>query len=134
MARSIDDLAEFEEFRLNLLPMLRRMVLEDWSPERMRREVGPYMQARVVQMALLGDPGKISTLTAARDILDREEGKATQRAEVTHKYANMGKAELAALALQKLINAGIVSPNGHIVENVGPLATSPQTDDSSTDS
>jgi hypothetical protein len=37
MARSLDALAEFDKFNESILPQLQKMLLENWSPERIRR-------------------------------------------------------------------------------------------------
>lgn len=116
MARMMDDMAEFEEFKQSLLPKLRRAVLEGWSADKIRREVGPYVAARVASMALLGPARSGTTMKAAQDTLDRLEGRPIQRQETLHRYAPMSKAELAALTFQKLKDAGIISPNGHIID------------------
>jgi hypothetical protein len=101
-ARNLDSLAEYEEFCHTVLPQLRRMVLENWPPEKIRKTFGSLMQAQVITKALQGN------LRAIQDTLDRLEGKSTKRQEVTHPYAKMSKAELAALAYQKLLDAGII--------------------------
>jgi hypothetical protein len=110
MARSLDALAEYDEFCHALLPKLRRMVLENWSPDRIRKEVGTYLTARTVSIALSGSKNSASTFRACQDVLDRLEGKPTRRQEVTRQYANMSKAELSALAYQKLVDAGLLTP------------------------
>lgn len=123
-ARAIDDLAEFEDFKASLLPKLRQMVREGWSADRIRREVGPYIAARIAGMALLGNIKSASTLKAAQDTLDRLEGKAVQRVEQKTIYAQMSKAELAALVLQKLKDARIIDANGRIIRDIEPVPLS----------
>jgi hypothetical protein len=124
MVRSLDDLALFDELIMSLLPKLRRMIAEGWSPDKIRREVGSYAQARMAHIALTGDARKATTLNAIKDMLDRHEGTATRKVEVTQKYAQMDKAELAALALQKLKDAGLISESGSIVGDRAPLKLS----------
>lgn len=102
MTRSLDALAEYEEFCEALLPKIRRWVLEGWSGEKIRRECASLIQAHMVSKALCGD------LRAMKDVLDRHEGTPVKRQEVQHQYAKMSKAELAALALQKLSDAGLI--------------------------
>ncbi len=122
LVRSIDDLAEFQAFKEALLPKLRQMVLEGWSADKIRREVGPYIAARVASMALLGPAKSASTLKAAQDTLDRLEGKAIQRMEQKTVYAHMSKKELAALALQKLLDAKIIDAEGRFVKKTDLLS------------
>lgn len=121
MARMMDDVAEFEEFRQSLLPKLRRAVLEGWSADKIRREVGPHVAARVASMALLGPARSGITMKAAQDTLDRLEGKPIQRQETLHHHTQMTKKELAALVLQKLKDAGIISPDGRMVRSIGSI-------------
>ncbi len=122
IARSLDDLAEFDSLRETLLPKLRQMVQEGWPADKIRREVGPYIAARIAGMALLGNVKSASTLKAAQDTLDRLEGKPVQRVEQKTIYAQMSKKELAALAWQKLLDAGIISADGRMIKEAVPVA------------
>ncbi len=101
-ARTMDALIEFDQFNKSILPQLRKMVLENWSAEKIRKHFAPMVQASVMQKALLGD------FKAQKDVLDRHEGMAVQRVENKTIYAQMDKKELAALALQKLKDAGVI--------------------------
>lgn len=131
MARSLDDLAEFDNLKATLLPKLRQMVAEGWSAERIRRELGPYIAARVAGIALFGNLKSASTLKAAQDTLDRLEGKAIQRIEQKTVYAQMSKKELAALCLQKLLDAKIIDASGRVIRNIDSvqLPIPPKTED-----
>jgi hypothetical protein len=123
-ARSVDDLAEFEDFKASLLPKLRQMVKEGWSADKIRREVGPYIAARIAGMALLGNIKSANTMKAAQDTLDRLEGKAIQRVEQKTIYAQMSKRELAALCLQKLQDAKIIDASGRVLKDIDSLSSS----------
>lgn len=101
-ARTLDALIEFDQFNKSILPQLKKMVLENWSAEKIRKHFAPMVQASVMQKALLGD------FKAQKDVLDRHEGMAVQRVESKTIYAQMSKQELAALALQKLKDAGVI--------------------------
>jgi hypothetical protein len=91
------------------------MVQEGWSADKIRREVGPYVAARIAGMALLGNIKSANTMKAAQDTLDRLEGKAIQRVEQKTIYAQMSKRELAALVLQKLQDAKIIDAEGRVI-------------------
>lgn len=110
MARSLDSLAEFELFDKSIMPQLKKMVLENWPPEKIRKAFAPIMQAQMVRAGLLGN------MTAMKDILDRHEGMAIQRVENKNIYARMDKRELAALALQKLRDANIIDVTGRVLD------------------
>lgn len=102
-ARSLDALAEFDKFTKVVMPKLRKAVLENWSPEKTRKEFAPMMQAMMVKKGLEGN------FNAIKDTLDRYEGTAVQRIEQKTLYAKMSKKERAALALQKLRDANLLS-------------------------
>lgn len=109
-ARTMDALIEFDQFNKSILPQLKKMVLENWSPEKIRRHFAPLVQASVTMKALQGD------FKAQKDHLDRHEGMAVQRVENKTVYAKMDRKELAALALQKLKDAGIVPATARVVK------------------
>lgn len=112
MNRSLDRLAEYELFDQQIMPQLKKMVLENWSPEKIRKAFAPVMQAQMIKKGLGGD------FKAIKDILDRHEGTAIQRMEAKTIYAQMTKKELAALALQKLSDARIIDTTGKVVKEV----------------
>lgn len=110
--RSLDALAEFEVFDQTILPQLKKMVLENWPPERIRKAFAPIMQAVMIKKGLEGN------FKAVKDTLDRHEGTAVQRINSTTVYAQMSKKELAALALQKLLDAKIIDTTGRVIKEV----------------
>src|SRR5690606_31408999 len=107
--RSLDALAEFDLFEASILPQLRKMVLEAWPPDKIRKVFAPVMQGLMIQRGLAGD------YKAIKDTLDRHEGTAIQRVEAKTVYAQMSKKELAALALQKLLDAKIIDTTGRVI-------------------
>lgn len=112
MVRTLDALAEFEVFDATILPQLKRMVLENWPPDRIRKAFAPIMQAVMIKKGLEGN------FKAVKDTLDRYEGTAIQRVEQKTVYAQMSKQELAALALQKLLDAKIIDTTGRVIKQV----------------
>lgn len=111
-ARSLDQLAEFDKFSKQIMPKLRKAVLENWSPEKMRKEFAPFMQAKMIQKGVEGN------FNAIKDTLDRYEGTAVQRIEQKTLYAKMTKQERAALALQKLKDAKLIDEKGRPIIEV----------------
>jgi hypothetical protein len=97
---------QFELFNETVMPQLQKMVLENWSPDKIRRAFAPLVQARMIQEGLKGN------FQAMKDTMDRYEGTAVQRQETITRYAKMDKKEMAALALQKLMDAGIIDVTG----------------------
>lgn len=110
-ARSLDALAEFEAFDKKILPQLKKMVLENWSPEKIRKHFAPLVQVKMVEKALKGD------YKAMKDTLDRHEGMAVQRVEQRSVIAQMDPQERAALMLQKLKDAGVIDTTGKVLED-----------------
>lgn len=109
MARTLDALAEFDKFNETLLPQIRKAVMENWSPERMRKHFAPIIQGQMIEKAIKGD------FRAIKDTLDRHEGMAVQRVESKTVYQQMGGQELAALALQKFKDAGMIDADFKVV-------------------
>lgn len=95
MARLIDELQDFEDFRESILPALRADLKKGLSTKEMREKYKSLVQARVLTTAITSDDGR--AMAAAKDILDREEGKPTEKKEITHRYADMSDEELDAI-------------------------------------
>lgn len=90
------DLADFEAFRNELLPMLRRDVLDDLPPDKMREKYKSYAQAREIMEALTNPDPKVA-LQAIQNMQNRVEGKPTEKVEHTHKFDNLTDEELDAI-------------------------------------
>lgn len=109
LARTMDQLIEFDTFNATILPQLRKMVQENWSPEKIRKHFAPMVQAMAVQKALNGSEKMMM------DLLNRHEGMPVQKIENKTLYARLEGKELAALALQKLRDANIIDTTGKVV-------------------
>lgn len=96
IAGLIDALTQFEDFASKILPAIQKDVKSGLTAKEMREKYAAIVQARQITTAILADDeGRASV--AAKDILDRAEGKATERKEVTHKYADLKDEELEAI-------------------------------------
>jgi hypothetical protein len=83
MAKTIDDIAEFEDFRATLLPALRADLKNGISAKDIIEKYKAIAAARTVMIAMTeADSGK--ALAASKDILDRGDGRAKET--VTHKH------------------------------------------------
>src|SRR5690606_26491410 len=109
LARSLDTLAEFEKFNESILPQIRKCIMEGWSAEKMRKHFMPIIQGKMLEKAIHGD------FKALKDTLDRHEGMAVQRVESKTVYQQMSNQELAALALQKFKDAGMIDAEYKVV-------------------
>jgi hypothetical protein len=95
-----DDLKEFEEFKISILPVLRDMVTAKAPPAEILEMVQSLAAAKLGTMIVRSD-GK-NTLAAIKEVLDRTQGKATEKIEQTHKFENMKEEQLDALLKSKL--------------------------------
>lgn len=95
MTSLINELTDFEDFRTQILPAIRRDLKAGLSPKELREKYAALVQARTITTAITSDDGR--AMAAAKDILDRQEGKATEKKEITHRYAEMKDQELDAI-------------------------------------
>jgi flagellar biosynthesis chaperone FliJ len=103
MCRALDELAEFEKFQDEILPELRADLKRGMSAEQIYAKYQAVVAARSVTIAVKeADSGK--ALTAAKDILDRCQGKAKERQEVEHKLSRLKDEELDSLIMSEMAN------------------------------
>lgn len=96
LAAAIDDLAEFEEFRATTLKAIRNDIKRGMSAAKIREKYTAILQGRLITDALTtDDPAK--ALAIAKDVIDRTEGRAQEKKEVTHRFKDMHEKELDAL-------------------------------------
>jgi len=101
---NLDLLRQFEDFQANVLPGVRKDVLSGMDAETLYKKYAHLAAARAITIAASEmDSGK--ALAAAKDILDRSTGKATEKREVTHKYGNLTDEELRSLVATQLSEA-----------------------------
>ncbi len=90
------NLAAFEEFQGTILPDLQKDLKKGMTPAQIREKYVALLQARIITDALrTEDPAK--ALAVAKDLMDRVEGRATEKKEVTHKFKDMKEEELDAI-------------------------------------
>lgn len=96
MERLLKDLTEFESFREQILPAIRKDLLSGYTAAQLREKYAAMIQARIITEALTNpDAGKANL--AGKDIIDRVEGKATEKREVKHTFENLSDEELEAI-------------------------------------
>lgn len=96
MTSLVDALQEFEDFKEKILPAIKMDLMSGMSSKELREKYAALVTARQITTAVASsDEGRASA--AAKDIIDRTEGKATERREVTHKYADLKDEELDAI-------------------------------------
>lgn len=100
-AEMVDTLALFERFQNELLPALQEEVLTGTPPKELRRKYLTHIQASQIMTALT-DPDASKRLAAQKDILDREEGKATEKKEISHRLGQLPDKELEAILISSV--------------------------------
>ena len=103
MAVALDELAEFERFKDDILPILRKAIQEGWSAEKIlsHPKLEAMMAARQVTMAIMGkDDGRAHAAIEAA--LNRSKGKPTEKKEIKHQLEKLDDSELDALLQTQL--------------------------------
>lgn len=109
MARGLDELAAYDEFAGQLLPEIRKMLVEGATSEEILARYSPFAAARIVSIAATElDSGK--ALSAAKDVLDRVQGKAIERKQIAHKFANLSDTDLDAVLASAVEDLVDVTP------------------------
>jgi hypothetical protein len=101
MAKAMCELEAFEKFKDEILPALRRDLDKKMSAEEILQKYATLAAARGISIALSEkDAGK--ALSAVKNILDRVQGKATERREVKHQYEDLPDEELDAILMSEM--------------------------------
>jgi hypothetical protein len=101
MVRNIDKLARMEELFSDLEPQLLAALQSGASADEIYSKFERLAAVRAVHIAMREkDPGK--AMAAIRDILDRRQGKPTERKEISHRLGKMQDQELQALLASEL--------------------------------
>jgi len=91
----LDDLDQFEQYRKDVLKQIRDDLKRGLSADQIRDKYKPLVQARITTMALTSKDEK-SALSAAKDIIDREDGRPTERKEITTHFDKMPDEQIQA--------------------------------------
>lgn len=97
----LDELAMFQQWKAEILPEIRAMLLNGASTKDLLNKYSRHAAARIITTAIT-DPDSAKALTAAKDILDRIQGKATERKEITHAMSQLSDEQLDALLLTQI--------------------------------
>ncbi len=101
LIRGIDDLSRYEEFKENLLPILREELRRGTSAEVIASKFSAYAISRIITiLATEKDAGK--AMSAAKELLDRTLGKPAQKTENIHKFSSLKDEHLDALIKSRL--------------------------------
>jgi hypothetical protein len=94
----IDQLTDFEDFRALLLPQLKQMIKDKRPTSEIIEAARPLLVAKLVSAAVLADDGGRAAQVAEK-LLDRLEGKAVEKKEVSHRLGKLKDEELDAMLL-----------------------------------
>lgn len=99
---TLDDLREFEELRAALSPEVRKDLLALKNGKISVKEIQEKYKtiAQMVQVMELLNPK--NRMAAAQQILDRSEGKPTEKIEQVHKFEKLKDEELDSLLTSRL--------------------------------
>lgn len=100
-----DEIAEFEDFREKVLPDLRKALENGMTAEQIRKKYHAYLQAREISIGLTEEDPRVA-LTAIKRIIEAEEGKATEKKDISVKYEELSEEELDALIETELKESG----------------------------
>lgn len=94
-------LSQFEQFEEEILPALRADILSGKDAAEIYEKFQAHAAARGVTIAITSkDEGK--ALSAIKDILDRGQGKAVERRETRHKFADLTDEQLEAVLMTRM--------------------------------
>ena len=97
MALTLDALAEFEQFREEILPALRKDLGSGLTAQEIYNKYQAHAAARGITIAMTSTR-ESSALVAIKDVLDRTDGKPVERKVVIGKFDGLSDQELRALA------------------------------------
>jgi hypothetical protein len=103
MVRNLDLLSQFDDYTSDIIPLLRQAIKEGWTSDRIRShpKIMAMVTARTITIALQ-DPDPSKALAAAKEVIDRAEGKAVERRENTHKLEKLPDEQLDAMLLSAM--------------------------------
>lgn len=104
LVEALDDLALFQEMRAELLPELRRLIETKAPTKQILESARAAAVARLASLAVMDEDSK-TALAAIKELLDRSEGKVTEKKEITHAMSKLKDEELDALVLSTLDEA-----------------------------
>lgn len=96
MIRNLEEAKRIEAFRENLSDSIKRDLEAGMNAEELMAKHESLAVARLVTI-LQTEPDSGKALAAARELLDRVQGKPTQKQEVKHQYERLQDEELDAV-------------------------------------
>jgi len=101
MVNTIDDIAEFEEFRREILPAIRQDMSNGMTAEELRTKYEAVVTARFITIAATSE-NESAAVAAGKDIQDRSSGRPKERKEIEHRLGKLPDQELEAILLSEM--------------------------------
>ncbi len=101
MAKAIDDLADFEEFKRSLLPILRQDLKSGMSAKEILKKHQSLVAAKLVHDSVMAEDVK-DRAAISKYVIDQGSGKATETVKNKHEFEDLSDDEVAALLASKL--------------------------------
>lgn len=98
MVNALDKLKAFDEFESLILPQLRKDLKAGLTSEEIYKKYKHLAAARAVSITL-AEPDSTKAMVAVKEIFDRNEGKTTEKREITHRLDKLPDEQLDALLL-----------------------------------
>jgi hypothetical protein len=99
--RTLDNLRLHDELFHGIIGPLKQDIANGMGALEIAKKYANLAQARTVTIALT-EPDSSKALAAAKDIIDRSEGKAIERKQIAHALASASEQELDAVIASKL--------------------------------
>ena len=104
MVDVLDELTFFQEFKAELLPDLRKLITGGAPTKEILERARALATARLASLAALETDSR-TALVAIKELMDRLDGKATERKEIKHSMEQLKDEELDALVLTAMNEA-----------------------------
>lgn len=108
MIRGLDQLASYENYRRDVAPHVQQLLASGATAQQILDSCQELAAMKLVEKALSGT-GK-EQVAALKELLDRTQGKPTEKVEIKTRYDKLGDQELDALLASKLKELRDVTP------------------------
>lgn len=108
MVRALDQLAAYENYRRDVAPHVQQLLASGATAQQILDSCQELAAMKLVERALNG-VGK-EQVAAIKELLDRTQGKPTEKIEIKSRYDKLGDQELDALLASKLKDLKDVTP------------------------
>jgi len=101
LIETLSQLEEFERFKRELLPALQKDIFSGMTANQLREKYASYLAGREISIGL-GSRDEKAALAAIKNTIDRSEGKAVEKQEITHRLEQLPDKQLESLLSSEL--------------------------------